>query len=60
MSRHVEGAGGNREVSPVLISGTRGRFWAAGAGANPEEEGGSRGKHGFPRATEPKAEEVAA
>jgi hypothetical protein len=52
VSCHVEGAGGNREVPPVEIPG--------GAGASSEEEGGSRGKHGFPRATEPEAEEVAA
>ena len=52
MSCHVEGVGGNREVPPVEILG--------GAGARLEEEGGSRGKHGFPRATEPEAEEVAA
>jgi hypothetical protein len=51
VSWHVEGAGGNREVSPVEILG--------GAGAS-SEEGGPRGKQGFPRATEPEAEEVAA
>jgi methylmalonyl-CoA mutase C-terminal domain/subunit len=35
------GLGGNREVPPVELLG--------GAEAKPEEEGGSRGKHGFPR-----------
>jgi methylmalonyl-CoA mutase, C-terminal domain len=35
------GLGGNREVPPVEILG--------GAEVNPEEEGGSRGRHGFPR-----------
>jgi hypothetical protein len=52
MSGHVEGAGGNREVPPVAVLG--------GAEACLEEEGGSRGKHGFPRATEPTAREVPA
>ena len=32
----------------------------ARAEASPEEEGGSRGKHGFPRATEPQAKEAPA
>jgi hypothetical protein len=52
VSCHVEGVGGNREVPPGGVLG--------GAEAILEEEGGSRGKHGFPRATEPEAEEVAA
>lgn len=52
MSRHVEGEGGNREVPPSGVLG--------GAEASLEEEGGSWGKHGFPHATEPEAEEVAA
>jgi hypothetical protein len=47
----VEGAGGNREVPPAGIPG--------GAEAYSEEEGGARGKHGFPHATEPEAEEGA-
>jgi hypothetical protein len=51
MKCRVEGAGGNREVPPYEILG--------GAEGNLEEEGGSRGKHGFPRATEPEAEEAA-
>ncbi len=45
MSGHGEGVMGNREVPRI---------------ASPGEEGGSRGKHGFPRATEPKAKGVAA
>jgi hypothetical protein len=52
VSGHVEGVGGNPQVPPVEILG--------GAEARLEEEGGSRGKHGFLRATEPEAEEVAA
>jgi hypothetical protein len=52
-SCRVEGEGGNREVSPL-------RLLRACAEAYPEEEGGSWGKHGFPHATEPQAEEVTA
>ena len=59
MSRHVEGEGGNREVSPLLLSDERGDHSGAYVGAFPEE-GGSWGKHGFPHATEPEAREVAA
>lgn len=51
MKCRVEGAGGNREVPPVEFLG--------GAEGSQQEEGGSRGKPGFPRATEPKAEEAA-
>jgi hypothetical protein len=51
MKGRAEGAGGNREVPPSEILG--------GAEANAEEEGGSWGKHGFPHATEPEAEEAA-
>ena len=51
MKCRVEGAGGNREVPPEVLLGR--------AEANSEEEGGSRGKHGFSRATEPEAEEAA-
>jgi len=60
VSGRVEGEGGNREVSPLLFSDARGDRSGAGLGAYSPEEGGSRGKHGFPRATEPKAREVAA
>jgi hypothetical protein len=59
VSRHVEGDGGNREVSPLLLSGERGDLSGAYVGAS-SKEGGSWGKHGFPCATEPKAREVAA
>jgi hypothetical protein len=44
------GLGGNREVPPVAILG--------GAEAS-LEEGGTRGKHGFPRGTEAEAEDAA-
>jgi hypothetical protein len=50
MKCRVEGAGGNRQVPADRIR--------AGGEANPGEEGGPRGKHGFPRATEPEAEEA--
>jgi hypothetical protein len=46
---------GNREVSRFALPRMRGDMGAARAGAIPEEEGGSRGKHGFPRGSEPKA-----
>jgi hypothetical protein len=46
---------GNREVSRFSILRMRGDMSAARAEAIPEKEGGSRGKHGFPRASEPKA-----
>jgi hypothetical protein len=52
----VEGEGGNREVSPLLLSDARG----AGVGAYSEKEGGSWGKHGFPHEPEPEAREAAA
>jgi hypothetical protein len=48
----VEGAGGNREVPPTLLRG-------GCAAVCSREEGGSWGKHGFPHATEPEAEEAA-
>jgi hypothetical protein len=51
VKRRVEGAGGNREVPPKEIRGE--------AEATSEEEGGSWGKHGFPPATEPKAQPAA-
>jgi hypothetical protein len=59
VSRHVEGDGGNREVSPLLLSDERGDVSGAYLGASSKEEG-AWGKHGFPHATEPKATEVAA
>jgi hypothetical protein len=58
VSGRGEGAGGNREVSPLLLSDERGDLSGAYVGAFPKE-GGSWGKHGFPRASEPKAREVA-
>jgi hypothetical protein len=53
----VEGEGGNREVSPLAVFDARGDLSGASVEANIPEEGGSRGKHGFPRASEPKARE---
>jgi anthranilate phosphoribosyltransferase len=49
-SGSVEGARGDREVPPSAVLGRT-------AEANLEEEGGPRGKPGFPSATEPKARE---
>jgi hypothetical protein len=60
MSGYVEGEGGNREVSPLYLFGARGDLSGAGVEAHSPEEGGSRGKHGFPRATSPEARSVAA
>jgi hypothetical protein len=51
MKGRVEGTGGNREVPPTVVLG--------GAEASLDEEGGSWGKHSFPHATEPEAEEAA-
>jgi hypothetical protein len=56
----VEGVGGNREVPPFLILVGRADMGGAPDEAGSEEEGGSWGKHGFPRATEPEAKEDAA
>jgi hypothetical protein len=55
--RGGEGEGGNREVSPLDLFDVRGDRSGADVEAKIPEEGGSRGKHGFPRATEPKARE---
>jgi len=56
----VEGVMGNREVPRIEILRLRAHPRGALAEACPEEEeGGSRGKHGFPRATEPEAEGAA-
>jgi len=46
----VEGEGGNREVPPTEV--------LAEGEAALEKEGGSRGKHGFPRGSEPKASDL--
>jgi hypothetical protein len=56
----VEGEGGNREVSPLVLFDGRGDLSGATVEANNPEEGGTRGKHGFPRASEPKASEAVA
>ena len=44
---------GNREVSRLLVRHPRGDLGAAPV-PTPDEEEGSRGKHGFPRGSEPK------
>jgi hypothetical protein len=54
--RGGEGEGGNREVSPLVFSGTRGDLSGAGVGASLKERG-TWGKHGFPHASEPEARE---
>ena len=56
MTRRRGGEGGNRAVSPLVFSGTRGDFSGAGVGAC-LKEGGTWGKHGFPHASEPQARE---
>jgi hypothetical protein len=47
----MEGEEGNRKVPPVEFLGL--------AEVTPEEEGGTRGKHGFTRGSEPEAREAA-
>jgi hypothetical protein len=47
-------APGNREVSRLFLLAERGDRSGALGGAN-LKEGGSWGKHGFPRGSEPKA-----
>jgi hypothetical protein len=59
VSGRGEGVLGNREVPRIAILSPRADLRGAWAVACPEKEGGSRGKHGFPRATEPEAEEAA-
>jgi hypothetical protein len=51
---------GNREVPRIEILGPGADLRGARAETNPGKEGGSRGKDGFPRATEAKAKEEAA
>jgi hypothetical protein len=51
------GAEGNREVSPFSLLGPRGDHSGAFAEAIPKE-GGSWGKHGFPRGSEPEASDA--
>ena len=58
-SGRVEGEGGNREVPPRLIRRVPADMRGRRAAAYSEEEGGSWGKHGFPHAAEPEAEEAA-
>jgi hypothetical protein len=60
VSRHVEGEGGNREVSPLYLFDARGDLSGASVEALIQKGGGSWGKHGFPHESEPKASEVAA
>jgi hypothetical protein len=60
VSGRGEGVMGNREVPRIEILRLRAHMGGAPAEASSEEEGGSRGKHGFSRATEPKAKEVSA
>jgi hypothetical protein len=50
---------GNREVPRIEILRLGAGPRAMLTEANSEEEGGTREKHGFPRATEPEAEEAA-
>jgi len=57
VSGRVEGVMGNREVPRIEVLGGRADLRGASSGASLEEEGGSRGKHGFPRATELRAKE---
>jgi hypothetical protein len=59
VSGRLEGVIGNREVPRIGILRLRAHLRGALAEACAEEERGSRGKLGFPRATEPEAEERA-
>jgi hypothetical protein len=59
VSGRVEGDGGNREVSPLVIFDACGDPGGASVEANYPEEGGSWGKHGFPHASEPQPREGA-
>ena len=49
---------GRYRVPPNEIHMLRAHVGGALAEACPEEEGGSRGKHGFPRGREPKASDL--
>jgi hypothetical protein len=57
MNLRWRGLGGNREVPPIEILRLRVHLRDAWGEACPEEEGCTRGKHGFPRESEPKASE---
>jgi hypothetical protein len=59
VSGRGEGVMGNREVPRIEILRVRADLRGSRPEASPEKEGGSRGKHGFPRATEPEAKEAA-
>ena len=50
---------GNREVPRIEVLRLRAHLRGALAEAYTEEEGGTRRKRGFPRATKPEAEEAA-
>ena len=52
-----KGLGGNREVPPYVLRGRRGDLSGAQAAAG-LKEGGTRGKHGFPRGSEPEANDT--
>jgi hypothetical protein len=52
-----KGRGGKREVSPLAILDARGDLSGARVEAN-SREGGTRGKHGFPRGSEPQASDA--
>jgi hypothetical protein len=54
----VEGVMGNRKVPWIEILRLRAHLRGVQAEPRLEEEGGSRGKPGFPCATEPEAEEA--
>jgi hypothetical protein len=58
IGRGGEEEGGNRGVSPLDLFDIRADLSGAEVEANIPEEGGTRGKHGFTRATEPKAREA--
>jgi hypothetical protein len=60
VSGRGEGVMGNREVPRISVLRARADLGGAWAEASPEEEGGSRGKPRFPRATEPEAKEAVA
>jgi hypothetical protein len=54
-----KGLGGNREVSPYVLRGRRRRGDLSGAQAAADlEEGGTRGKCGFPRGSELEANDT--
>jgi hypothetical protein len=59
VSGRGEGVIGNREVPRIAILRLRADLRGALAEASSGEEGLARGKHGFPRASEPKAKEAA-